>query len=192
MESPRGETDMGPVQFNSGTMESPCETSVEQIPLNNPIILTQILQQAGTPLKTCRLVSHFWNDMVLSLPNTRLALNLHSEGNETDEDINLGPFFAFCSTLDARLAKHICAKSDTTISYFAFKLLHVCDKFTHTIQILEVSIQSKTSLSPIYDILENRCPNLTQLRVTVTPRKNSAQNLPQIVFQPKPKRLQHI
>ncbi|XP_021966429.1 uncharacterized protein LOC110861606 isoform X2 [Folsomia candida] len=192
------------IQFNSTAMNSraPWGTSMVQI-------LTQILQQAYTSLKTCRLVSHFWNDMVLSLPNTRLALRLRklplaednlfqfdtSEEDDDDEDIDPGPvpFLTLCLTLDARLAKRIWASSSassrlapkTKINYFGTKLLHVCDKFSQRVQILEISTHSEDYLPPIYHVLKNCCPNLTQLRIKVTPGTASSNySISEILFHP--------
>ncbi|OXA39440.1 uncharacterized protein LOC110861149 [Folsomia candida] len=185
-----------------------------EIALNNPIILSNILQQTSAPLKTCRLVSHFWNDVVLSLPNTRLALKLtrknpfadenqnlfqfDSEDDDDDEDIDPGPvpFQTLCFTLDERLTKRISAtcKSSlrgisvhptTTIDFFASKLLHVCDKFSHRIQILEFSLYSEECLPPIYLILKNSCPNLTQLLISVTRRATlTTYNPSELLFPP--------
>lgn len=153
--------------------------------------MTQILQQTGTPLKTCRLISHFWNDMVLSLPSTRLALNLTSknpvaeENFDSDDDddvvIDPGPFLALFLTLDERLARRICAtcssSSDSTINLFASRLLHVCDKFNERVQILDVSVHSEECLPSIYHILKDCCPNLAQLRIKVEPGTTSPRYL---------------
>ncbi|XP_021959194.2 uncharacterized protein LOC110855071 [Folsomia candida] len=145
--------------------------TVEQVALDNPIILTQILKQTSAPLKTARLVSTFWNDLVLSLPNSKLSLKLGHDNliSNTEEDLIL--FFELCFALDARLAKHISATSirgRTPLYSFATKLMHTCDKFSDTVQILDVSIAHEACLSPVYQVLKNCCPNLKQVRISCT------------------------
>ncbi|OXA39695.1 uncharacterized protein LOC110861075 [Folsomia candida] len=143
--------------------------SVELTALKNPLILTKILKQAEIPLKTCRLVSSFWNEMVLSLPNTRLALSLSH-----DDDQNEMSFSELCSSVDARLA--------TRVSYFGWRkaesfvpnLTQICDQFGDTVQILELSIAVQTNLPAVYQLLKNSCPNLQQLRISCLSTQNSA------------------
>lgn len=134
-------------------------------------ILTQILKQTSAPLKTARLVSTFWNDLVLSLLNSKLSLKLGHDNliSNTEEDLIL--FFELCFALDARLAKHISATSirgRTPLYSFATKLMHTCDKFSDTVQILDVSIAHEACLSPVYQVLKNCCPNLKQVRISCT------------------------
>ncbi|XP_035711859.1 uncharacterized protein LOC118437143 [Folsomia candida] len=128
-------------------------THVQDIALNNPIILTEILKQTSVRLRDARFVSKFWNDIVLSLPKTRLTFclrdsyNEYEEGEEdTDEDLHTDPFrfFEICSTLNKRLSKSIIAEFDTSMKYdtdesapaiysFGAKLMHLCAMFSDTI-----------------------------------------------------------
>ncbi|OXA48162.1 hypothetical protein Fcan01_16885 [Folsomia candida] len=159
-------------------METP-----QDLALNNPIILTEILKQTSIPLRNARLVCKFWNDIVLSLPNRRLAFSLRDEYTEDDEQedtyLKTDPFhfFGICSTLDKRLAKRISATFDTCeidefetlpcyIYYFGAKLMNLCDKFNDIVQILEITIYSHICFKYIYQALQNSCPNLTELRIT--------------------------
>ncbi|OXA42069.1 uncharacterized protein LOC110859649 [Folsomia candida] len=149
------------------------DTSV-QIALNNPIILTQILLQPFTPLKTCRLVSKFWNDIILSFPNPGLAIQLSCADGKVPEPDPI-QFFATCFTLDARLTKRIHATCstplvDATLCVYSFtsKLIFLCDKFSDRVQILEVSLNVEKCLQSVYQVLKNCCPNLRQLRITCT------------------------
>ncbi|XP_035716215.1 uncharacterized protein LOC118439215 isoform X1 [Folsomia candida] len=154
-------------------MESPQEetTSVHQIALNNPIILTEILKKSSTPLKTCRLVCKFWNEMVLSLQNPRLALNLAKQ----DDDFTCDPvpFFALCYKMDDRLAKWVSTWSDLPEDEMEIsgasqaKLMHLCDKFGDLVEILDVIIHDEEDyLNSIHLILQNCCPNLKRLRIS--------------------------
>ncbi|XP_035716456.1 uncharacterized protein LOC118439330 [Folsomia candida] len=144
-------------------MESqPLERTPQEMALNNPIILMEIFKQTSTPLKTCRLVCQFWNEMVLSLPNTRLALKLN---DEFDRNKNTYSFFDLCFSLNDRLAKRIRASCHTEVTDdFAFRVTLFCDKFSDIVQILELSIDSD-SLQYIHQVLTNCCPNLQQLRI---------------------------
>ncbi|XP_021965914.2 uncharacterized protein LOC110861110 [Folsomia candida] len=149
-------------------MESQPEVqTVEQIALSNPLILTQILKHAEIPLKSCRLVSQFWNEMVLSLPNTRLALALDLDPNPHEKlKRSKIPFSELCSSLvDARLVKSIICLAWTRTDSFVPKLIQLCDKFGDTVEILELSIAHETSLQSVYQVLKNSCPNLKQLRI---------------------------
>ncbi|OXA37536.1 uncharacterized protein LOC118433514 isoform X2 [Folsomia candida] len=146
-------------------MESQPERSVQEIALCNPIILTKILSQSSAPLKSCRLVSHFWNDTVLSLPNTRLALKLNQNQDDERDPVS---FLELCYKLDDRLAKRIYAATshlNEVTFYFATKLIHLCDKFSDQVQVLEISIYYEASLQSVFLVLKNSCPNLKQLRV---------------------------
>ncbi|XP_021965561.1 uncharacterized protein LOC110860770 [Folsomia candida] len=147
-------------------MESQGKINAQQIALNNPIILSEILKQSSAPLKNCRLVSHFWNKVVLSLPNTRLVLNLNSK-DEYEKDPF--PFFELCYTLDDRLAKRISAHTDPIsrdVTYaFSAKLMHLGLRFSDRIQILDMRIYFEHGLKPIFQVLKNSCPNLKQLRI---------------------------
>lgn len=149
-------SDRKPNKFSNKTIQI-----LESKYVPNFQILTTILQKTPVSLKDARLVCKFWNDMVLTLPNTRFAFTLNDEyerRNFEDEETELKadplPFFAICSTLDRRLAKRIRATCDTAaldtplvipcINTFAAKLLHFCDKFTDIMQILEFSSITKT------------------------------------------------
>ncbi|XP_021967280.2 uncharacterized protein LOC110862387 isoform X1 [Folsomia candida] len=148
-------------------MESQREWTLQNIALNNPIILTEILKQASIPLKNCRLVSHFWNHIVLSIPNTRLALNPNKKDAEHGD--YLVPFFEICSTLDPHLARRISARtlfySRTTTYSFAAQLTYLCGKFSDQIQDLGVIIHHKECVQVVFQILKNYCPNLKTLRI---------------------------
>ncbi|OXA41925.1 uncharacterized protein LOC110859585 isoform X2 [Folsomia candida] len=153
--------------------------------LSNPIILTTILKQRSTPLTNCRLVSHFWNDIVLSLPNTRFGLKLdHKNQPDSDHDHDPIPFFDMCFTLDPRLAKRINATCRTDVSHsltsiysFSAKLLHLSDKFSDKIQILDVCIEYENCLDSVYRALKNWCPNLKEIRITCPLEVNINVNL---------------
>ncbi|OXA48163.1 hypothetical protein Fcan01_16884 [Folsomia candida] len=159
----------------------------QEIALNNPIILTEILKQTSVQLRDARLVSKFWNDIVLSLPNTRLTFCLNDVDDEyaedeeyTDEDLHTHRlhFFEICSTLNKRLSKRISAEFDTSMKYgteepaapaiysFGAKLTHVSALFSDTIQTLEISICIVNFLKYVYQALKNSCPNLTQLQIS--------------------------
>ncbi|OXA40194.1 uncharacterized protein LOC110860771 [Folsomia candida] len=150
-------------------MEPQRERSVQEVALNNPIILTEILKQSSAPLKSCRLVSHFWNEMVLSLRNTRLALNL----NTKDEEVETYPlpflaFFDLCSKFDARLAKRVTGKTSncTEETYpLAGKLSHLCISFSDRVEILDMRINYEDCLKSISLVFRNSLPNLKQLRI---------------------------
>ncbi|XP_035715634.1 uncharacterized protein LOC118438897 [Folsomia candida] len=122
-------------------MDSPPTTI--NLALGNPLILTAILKQNSAPLRNCRLVSHFWNDIVLSLQNTRFALKLRRNGDE-NVDHDPVPFFDTCFTFDPRLAKRVNAATCCTdalhslaaIYSFAAKLLHLSEKFSDRIEVL--------------------------------------------------------
>lgn len=118
------------------------------------------MKQTSTPLLTCRQVCKFWNDIVLTLPNPRLALKLNHEGAGNNND--LVPFFDLCFTLDPRLAKRIRASTCEAIHSFAAKLTYFCEKFTNNVQILEVSIEYESCVKSVLQILQNFCPNLKQ------------------------------
>lgn len=174
-------------------MEPPGEISVMDRAMNNPIvsqtilkfetlnslntikylvnfqILSEIIKRS--PLKTCRLVCQFWNEMVLSLPNTTLALNLEYEVG----DYNAIPFFDLCFTLDDRLSKQIVATCTSApsdenpsdwIDIFAYRLTHVCDKFNDSVQILEITVDYAACLQSVFQVLKNCCPNLKQLEIS--------------------------
>lgn len=166
--------------------------SVQEVALSNPIvnkpektfqtaqiftkidplfqILTQILKQSSAPLRSCRLVSHFWNEIVLHLPNTRLALNLDYK---IYEENNALPFFAMCSPSDDRLAKRVSATCPTvikctpshSINPFTYRIMHICDKFSDRVQILDIFIEFEDCLQVIFQILKNYCPNLKQVHI---------------------------
>ncbi|OXA41933.1 uncharacterized protein LOC118438890 [Folsomia candida] len=162
------------LDIGSGVIKPQRDTNEQQLALSNPIILTTILKQLpakrSPPLQNCRLVSHFWNDMVLSLPNTKFALKL-DPSKKLNPDHDPVPFFDMCSTLDPRLAKRINATCHSypelpVIHSFAAKFPHVCDKFSGKIQILDISIDYERCLDSIYRALKNSCPNLKQLRIT--------------------------
>ncbi|XP_035707785.1 uncharacterized protein LOC118435598 [Folsomia candida] len=140
------------------------ERSVQEIALNNPIILKEIFKCASTPLKSCRLVCQFWNNIVLSLPNTRLASKLaHNDKDDSDDDSQAVQYFSLCRALDGRLAKRISANSD--IVSFGWKLMYICDKFNDRVQILELCLRKENSLKLVCPVLRNCCPNLKQLRI---------------------------
>lgn len=124
-------------------------------------ILTEILKQNSASLKTARLVSQFWNEMVLSLQNSRLFFDLTVRtGNDVFK------FLDMISTIDHRLAKRICISADTPSSpLYSSKLNPVCAKFTNSVQILEISIHSETPLHSVLLALKNSCLNLTKLRL---------------------------
>ncbi|XP_035700984.1 uncharacterized protein LOC118433300 [Folsomia candida] len=157
-------------------MEShPEERTVQEIALNNPIILTEILKQAATPLRTARLVCHFWNEIALTLPNTRLSLILNDKYFRDQDPFS---FSALLFSLEDRLAKRISFKCYTEVTYedgeveptvfiyyFASRLSHFCDKFSDTVQILEFSIDNEVCLKYIHQALTNWCHNLRRLRV---------------------------
>ncbi|XP_035700991.1 uncharacterized protein LOC118433303 [Folsomia candida] len=153
----------------------PEERTVQEIALNNPIILTEILKQAATPLRTARLVCHFWNDIALSLPNPRLSLNLNHKYARDQDPFS---FSALLFSLEDRLAKRISFKCYTEVRgedgevdptvyiyYFASRLAHFCDKFSDTVQILELSIDDEDCLKYVHQALANCCPNLKQFRI---------------------------
>ncbi|XP_035711780.1 uncharacterized protein LOC118437095 isoform X2 [Folsomia candida] len=150
-------------------MGSPVDNrNVQEIALNNPIILTQILKQSSTLLKTARLVCPFWNDVVLSVPNTELIFNLRHPDKLIESDAV--PFFEICSTLDERVAKRISAAFPESpfAAIFSAKVMHSCDKFSGIIQILEVFIQHETCFASVYHVLRRSCQNLRQLKVSCT------------------------
>ncbi|OXA60414.1 Gamma-glutamyltranspeptidase 1 [Folsomia candida] len=156
-------------------MESQGKQTAVEIALTNPMILTEILQQSSAPLKDCRLVCHFWNDMVLTLPDTRLALRPVKKDKRRYVLNDPFPFFVACITLDDRLAKRISATCSTSLSdptrcidSFVTKLIYICDKFIDIVQILEISIDYEECLKTVYQVLKNFCPNLKQLRITAT------------------------
>lgn len=129
-------------------------------------ILTEILKQSSIPLKTCRLVSHFWNKMVLTLPNTKLALNLKPRHQNFGTDP--APFFELCNTLDDRLAKRISARTPffAEASYsFAAKMIYLCGKFSQRVESLGILLHFEDCLPHISQIFSNSCPNLKQLRI---------------------------
>lgn len=104
--------------------------------------------------------------MVLSLPNTRLELNLDSNKDHENDPFL---FFELCYKLDDRLAKRISAntlhRTEGTYS-FAAKLMHVCDKFSDRVQLLDLGIHDEDCLPSIFQVLKNSCPNLKQLLIT--------------------------
>ncbi len=107
--------------------------------------------------------------MVLSLPNTRLALDLKHK----EEQCKMS-FIELCSSLeDARLVKRITCLGRTTVDCFV-KLTQVCDKFGNSVQILELGIAHETSLQGVYQVLKNSCKNLKQLRIKCTFVQNQA------------------
>lgn len=129
-----------------------------------------------------RVVCKLWNDIVLSLPNTRLAFRQFDEcfqdNDQELKDFKADPFYFFerCSILDARLARAITASCDTSdiqdpveaIAYlysFGAKLMHFCDKFSEIVQILDISIHSEHCLRYVYLALKNHLPNLKELRI---------------------------
>ncbi|OXA53524.1 uncharacterized protein LOC118435869 [Folsomia candida] len=179
-------------------MESQGKQTAVEIALNNPMILTEILQRRSTPLKDCRLVCHFWNDMVLNLPNTRLALRPVKKDKNRHILNDPFPFFATCFALDDRLAKQISATCSTDladptrcIDSFATTLMHTCDKFSDLVQILEISVDYEECLKTVYQVLRNCCPNLKQLRIgfTFSPyrrkRSRGCEILPEPLPEPK-------
>ncbi|XP_035708221.1 uncharacterized protein LOC118435857 [Folsomia candida] len=149
------------------------EISVVDRALNNPIILIEILKRS--PLKKCRLVCQFWNELVLTLPNTKLALNLEYEAkSQADYNGNANKFSELCFTLDDRLAKRISATCISApygvhpilwIDPFAYRLTHFCYKFSDIVQIFEISFDYAPCLPSIFQILKNYCPNLKQFRI---------------------------
>ncbi|XP_035716310.1 uncharacterized protein LOC118439262 [Folsomia candida] len=170
------------------------ERSAQQIALNNPIILTEILKKTSAPLLTCRLVSHFWNEVVLSLPNTRLSLNLHHKDERFPNDPV--PFLALCFKMEDRLAKRINATcSARSLNHnvfnnsFSAKLIHVCDKFGDLVGVLDISILFEVCLPAIYQILQNCCPNLKRLRISGTFTKSNTSGKQETLqrFPPKEK-----
>lgn len=116
-----------------------------------------------TPLRTCRLVCHFWNDVVLSLPNSRLGIELNPGYDRNEDPFS---FFALLFSLDERLPKRISATCDTEVSHeedpdpktcmyvFASRLTHFCDKFSDTVQILELSIDDEDCFKYIHQVLK--------------------------------------
>ncbi|XP_035716508.1 uncharacterized protein LOC118439365 [Folsomia candida] len=142
-------------------MEShPDDRTPQEIALNNPIILMEILKQSDVQLKNCRLVCHFWNDIILALPNTRLGLKL-----DYKLDWKKGPFsfLGLCFSLDDRLTKRISVTgtSHAKVADFGFgRLTHFCDKFSDIVQIMELSIEDEDCLKYIHQVLTNCCPNL--------------------------------
>ncbi|XP_035708113.1 uncharacterized protein LOC110850233 [Folsomia candida] len=142
--------------------------NLEHVALNNPLILMEIFKQAAIPLKTCRLVCQFWNEIVLSLPNTRLALDLSS--------YNALSKITFCemsTSLDARFVKRI----KDSYTGFPLNLTHVCDKFGSNVQVLELDINEEGAPWTKH-VLKNSCPNLTQLRINCGPLLNWASTDP--------------
>ncbi|XP_035703519.1 uncharacterized protein LOC110842643 isoform X4 [Folsomia candida] len=179
-------------------MESRGERTAMEVALNNPMILTEIFQQSSTPLKDCRLVCHYWNDMVLNLLNTRLALRPVKKDKSRHILNDPFPFFPTCFTFNDRLAKRISATCSTDladptrcIDAFATTLMHTCDKFSDVVQILEISIDYEECLKTVYQVLKHCCPNLKQLRIgiTVNPYKTSRSRgceiLPESLLEPK-------
>ncbi|XP_035711675.1 uncharacterized protein LOC110855079 [Folsomia candida] len=146
----------------------------QELAFNNPIILTQILNNNPIPLKDARLVSQFWNSAVLSLPNTKLALNLHPQNDPLPPNPDLVPFFETTSTFDARLARHIsptcpfttCTDEPRHIYSFAYKLLHFSDKFSDRIQTLEIFLAYENCLKFVHQVVKNCGPALKQYRLT--------------------------
>ncbi|OXA55152.1 uncharacterized protein LOC118435535 [Folsomia candida] len=167
-------------------MESQWQESAVEMALRNPIILTEILKRF--PLKNCRLVCQFWNKMVVSLPNARLALNMKNGVNSTR-------FFEFFFKLDGQLAKRISTRcfiapddEEPThwIDTFAYKLAHICDKFSDNVQILEITITYSACLQPIFQILKNCCPNLKQLEINYEANEDESDFSTEILPLPLP------
>ncbi|OXA40169.1 uncharacterized protein LOC118439394 [Folsomia candida] len=144
-------------------MESrPEERTPQEIALNNPIILNEIFKHNSTPLKTARLVCPFWNEIVLSLQNTRLGFKLNEKHDRRKDPFS---FLALCFSLDDRLAKRISASCHIAVTDFGLRLTHFCDKFSDIVQIMDLSIADEDCLKYIHQVLTNCCPNLTHLQI---------------------------
>lgn len=165
-------------------------------------ILTQILKQSSAPLKDARLVCKFWNEMVLSLPNTRLGLKIN---NRYTRPMDPTSFSKLCLSLQkdsksatnrkvGRLAKKTSAICDTKkvkgkhnlpratlITSFVVRLTNFCEIFDETVQIMKLSIDDQKCLKCIHQILGNRCPNLKQLQIFC-----KFTHLKEILFEPLP------
>ncbi|XP_035713720.1 uncharacterized protein LOC118438081 [Folsomia candida] len=142
-------------------MESPPSTiNAQDMALQNPLILTKILQNNSVSLTSCRLVSQFWNEVVLSLPNTRLSLKLNHNDEDCDEALQ---FFGLCFSLDKRLAQRVSAESGTFS--IDWRLMHICGKFGDWVQILEIYLSEEDCLKSTCQVLKYCCPNLKQLRI---------------------------
>lgn len=49
---------------------------------------------------------------------------------------------------------------------FTSKLMHLCDKFSDNVKILEIDIDDENCMKPVYQVLKNSCPNLKNLGIT--------------------------
>ncbi|XP_035711456.1 uncharacterized protein LOC118436903 [Folsomia candida] len=162
-------------------MDSPQqERNVLQFALDNPIILTAILKQNPAPLKEARLVSHLWNETVLSLPYPRLALKMNYEPipNAPEDDRNFKKFF---TSIDDRLAKRVNAIYIFHVRLFGWdagfddlQLIYLCNNYGDKIQIFEAIIDHEMGLKSFYKIAKRGRPNLQQLRITCTFPPNPA------------------
>ncbi|OXA40405.1 uncharacterized protein LOC118439378 [Folsomia candida] len=142
--------------------------------LQNPIILEKILQNGSVHGKTARLVSHFWNKIILlSMPHPKLTLRLDPWGNHACNPI---PFQQFCLTMEPRLARSI-THLDLTgecddhsaaqhLSSAESKLLQISGQFGHFIEDLWVDCDHADFIpTTLYKIVQNCLPNLKRLRV---------------------------
>lgn len=68
-----------------------------------------------------------------------------------------------CFSLDDRLAKRI--RAPRPMLSLDLELMHTCDKFSDRVQVLDLCIYGENSLKPLFQVLQNCCPNLKQLRI---------------------------
>lgn len=150
--------------------------------------MTEILKQRSAPLKTCRLVSHFWNEIALSLTHPRIGLKPNPIFENESTSIHDS-----CHTFDARLAKMICVVFTRVgpLDSFASEVTNLCAKFTNLIHILDLTVDQEFYMKTILHILQNFCPNLKQFRLTCTffacsTRRNPAPEEEQVPLSLKP------
>ncbi|XP_021960318.1 uncharacterized protein LOC110856168 [Folsomia candida] len=131
-----------------------------QSALQNPLILSKILERVPRSGKTLRLVCHFWNEITLSLPTPKVIIRLGS----FLEDCDAIQFL--CTQMEPKLGRSILAHATYLIGGLPCsldtKLLHVSRHFGHCIENFSIAISNPDFLP---EILQNSCPLLKTLEI---------------------------
>ncbi|XP_021962011.2 uncharacterized protein LOC110857707 [Folsomia candida] len=156
--------------------------------LQNPLILQQIFKNGSVSGKKVRLVCHLWNEIVLSHPQPKLTLFLHtdpSRGDSSSEDeydddgrlkgpCSFNPLQLFCVKMEPRLAR--CIKEYQCISKgqvapwqklcaIESRVIHVTNKFNLFLEHVTINFYSEHLIPTLYEILKTCCPNLKRLEI---------------------------